>query len=587
MATRSQAVRLRHGSRGTVAAGAACGSSPRVSTTQAISERRATQEIAINAPRQPASQPASGTASSAALVEPIWMPVVYTPVPVAGRLSKCSLTEIGARAFPRPIPIPTGQVRRMISHAEGTEARRMPKTPISASPIVIARRVPIFAARYAATGAKRPMQRTGIVPRRPTTACDVPSASWMDGIRGPTPTICGRKVRAARNSATSVAAGTMLHVNERNQRGALPRLEQRERLPEHELLEVWARRVRVERRIVGVALEDDEPVGIVGIDMDVVLEAPGLGAGERCHAPQQTGDRVALALSGDPGDGEDNRHRPEVLQTSADEPGRDLDVLAGLAPRGARALRADRVEQLHVPLRGLLRIHVGAVQRDRDPALDPERLPALLEHRVPRRLDDEAVEGDVVLDEGMRVAAPHRVAHRLELDLERGDVTLEVLRRQPGGELLERGAHGVDLDHLLLVEHADAGATERLGLDQSQQLEVAQRLAHGRLARAELLRDPRLDEPLARFSSPLTIRCSRTSLTCSRRHRAGDRAPIIATLSRRCTGLVISPMPSIWIVTVSPGPQQALRVAEHADARQACRSGSGRRPRASTSARRS
>ena len=121
------------------------------------------------------------------------MPVVYTPVPVAGRLSKCSLTEIGARAFPRPIPIPTGQVRRMISHAEGTEARRMPKTPISASPIVIARRVPIFAARYAATGAKRPMQRTGIVPRRPTTACDVPSASWMDGIRGPTPTICGRR----------------------------------------------------------------------------------------------------------------------------------------------------------------------------------------------------------------------------------------------------------------------------------------------------------------------------------------------------------------------------------------------------------
>ena len=68
---------LRHGSRGTVAAGAACGASPRVSTTQATSDRSATHEIAISAPRQPpTSQPASGTASAAAPVEPIWIPVV-------------------------------------------------------------------------------------------------------------------------------------------------------------------------------------------------------------------------------------------------------------------------------------------------------------------------------------------------------------------------------------------------------------------------------------------------------------------------------------------------------------------------------
>ena len=114
--------------------------------------------------------------------------------------------------------------------------------------------------------------------------------------------------------------------------------------------------------------------------------------------------------------------------------------------------------------------------------------------------------------------ASHGVAHRLELDLERRDVALEVLRREPGRELLERRAHRVDLDHLLLVEHANARAAERLRLDESQQLEVAQRLAHGRLARAELLRDPRLDEPLARLRARRsTIRCSSTSLTCSRR----------------------------------------------------------------------
>ena len=62
-------------------------------------------------------------------------------------LSKCSLTEIGASALPSPIPMPTGQVRSTTSQADGIVARSTPKTPISASPIVIARRVPIRAAR--------------------------------------------------------------------------------------------------------------------------------------------------------------------------------------------------------------------------------------------------------------------------------------------------------------------------------------------------------------------------------------------------------------------------------------------------------
>ena len=53
MATRSQAVRLRHGSLGTDTAGAVWGVSPQVSTTQATSESSATHEIAIRAPRQP------------------------------------------------------------------------------------------------------------------------------------------------------------------------------------------------------------------------------------------------------------------------------------------------------------------------------------------------------------------------------------------------------------------------------------------------------------------------------------------------------------------------------------------------------
>jgi hypothetical protein len=69
-------VALRQGRRGTETDGAACGASPHVSTTQAASDASATLEIAISAPRQPPSQAARGTASAAAPVEPIWIPVV-------------------------------------------------------------------------------------------------------------------------------------------------------------------------------------------------------------------------------------------------------------------------------------------------------------------------------------------------------------------------------------------------------------------------------------------------------------------------------------------------------------------------------
>src|SRR5581483_5223531 len=43
------------------------------------------------------------------------------------------------------------------------------------------------------------MQRTGIVPSRPATACGTSRSSWISGISGPTPTIGGRRARPARN----------------------------------------------------------------------------------------------------------------------------------------------------------------------------------------------------------------------------------------------------------------------------------------------------------------------------------------------------------------------------------------------------
>ena len=135
------------------------------------------------------------------MVEPTWMPVVYAPVPSAGRSGMRSRTAIGAIALPIPMPTPTGIVSSTTVQALGESARAMPTSPISASARVIARRVPTRAARYAASGAKIPMQSTGIVPSRPAIACVVPSPCWMLGISGPTPMICGRSARAARNNA--------------------------------------------------------------------------------------------------------------------------------------------------------------------------------------------------------------------------------------------------------------------------------------------------------------------------------------------------------------------------------------------------
>src|SRR2546427_203433 len=63
---------------------------------------------------------------------------------------------------------------------------------------------------------------------------------------------------------------------------------------------------------------------------------------------------------------------------------------------------------------------------------------------------------------------------------------------------LARRAHGVDLDQPPLGDPANAGPPEGLGLDEAEELQVPERLTHGRLARAQLLRDARLDEPLAR-----------------------------------------------------------------------------------------
>ena len=105
--------------------------------------------------------------------------------------------------------MPTGHVKSTMSAALGATARPNPKTPISTIDQVITARVPIRALRYAAGGAKSPMQRTGIVASSPMRACVVSRSSWISGRSGPTPTICGRSVSATKKSPASIEAGGM------------------------------------------------------------------------------------------------------------------------------------------------------------------------------------------------------------------------------------------------------------------------------------------------------------------------------------------------------------------------------------------
>src|SRR6185295_14146862 len=99
-------------------------------------------------------------------------------------------------------------------------------------------------------------------------------------------------------------------------------------------------------------------------------------------------------------------------------------------------------------------------------------LPALLQDRIARSLDDETVKRDVVAHERGDIAATSGLPHRLDLRLECAHVARELLRRLLRRKLLEHRADGIDLDELRVPECSDPGALEGLGLDEAQQLQV-------------------------------------------------------------------------------------------------------------------
>ena len=81
--------------------------------------------------------------------------------------------------------------------------------------------------------------------------------------------------------------------------------------------------------------------------------------------------------------------------------------------------------------------------------------------------------------------------------------SLQPRRGHPRRELLQRAAQLVELEHPALPRIAHIGAAMGLAAHEAEHLELAQRLAHGSLARAVLLRDVHLDEPVARTELPL------------------------------------------------------------------------------------
>jgi hypothetical protein len=174
-----------------------------------------------------------------------------------------------------------------------------------------------------------------------------------------------------------------------------------------------------------------------------------------------------------------------------------LDVLAQRPPAPPRILGAERLDDGPVRLGDLAQPRAVLDERDDGARLDAQRAPDLEQRLVPGPLDDDAVEADVVGHERMRVVARGGRTHRLVLGLEGIDATTEAHRGRPRRLLLERGAHRVDFRQLAHRHLAHAGAAMRLGDDESQRLELPQRLADRRLADPELVRELHLDDPLA------------------------------------------------------------------------------------------
>src|SRR5918994_1714343 len=191
--------------------------------------------------------------------------------------------------------------------------------------------------------------------------------------------------------------------------------------------------------------------------------------------------------------------RPGVVRVRLEHGGRVHQVRVERRGGELAVARLERLEHRAVALGEVAEVRAGPRDRHVGAQVGLEERPLPLERRVARAAHDRAVEGGIRLRLLVCVPGRGRRLHRVEERAQLPQLAVgHAFGGEPGGERLERRADGERLEQLGDGDRADGAAAVGLVDHAADVLEVAERLADRRLGDAQLLRDPRLDEPGAR-----------------------------------------------------------------------------------------
>ena len=258
------------------------------------------------------------------------------------------------------------------------------------------------------------------------------------------------------------------------------------------------------------AQEPDEGVRGIEVVLDVVDQRPDA---HDLRAQREGGEEQPRERGGPRA----VRQRPAAFARRRAMRANSSTCLRASRPAAGGLPRADRLEDRDVLLGGVTRLDVGAVERDGDPPLDAERLPALLEHRVPGRLDHLAVERDVVAGRARsgRPSSPRPASRRAPA---RAPTTSPASRFVASFAASSSSAARTGYTSTSSASPKARTRAPRNGSDStirsSSRSRSASRTGAWLVPSSVAMRVSTRRSP--GFSSPLAMRCSRTSLTCSR-----------------------------------------------------------------------
>jgi hypothetical protein len=133
--------------------------------------------------------------------------------------------------------------------------------------------------------------------------------------------------------------------------------------------------------------------------------------------------------------------------------GQDGGELFDVHSRGTPGLfgiaRQQRIKEDLMAFRQVAEARLASHERNRRSKLDAKRQPDVEEHLVPGSLNDPSVEPDVVLDLPVEISLPRGVTHSVQLQPKPVDAVIKILNRKTCRDLLERGAHRIDLHKVL------------------------------------------------------------------------------------------------------------------------------------------